>query len=119
MSQDLIQEIKQAIETSNKWAETGWEMKFGPRNESVNSLKDAEALPHGHAFKMEAIAYWIRVKQAGEECSEYGKKAIEALEKNNVKAADDALYYAHFVEKFYEKQTQTWTPIYNKVKVAA
>lgn len=119
MSQDLINDIKKAIEISNSWAENGWAMTFGPRKYSVNSLKEAEALSHENVFKIEAVAYWIRVKQAGEEASSYGQKAIEALESNNMKAADDAIYYACFLEKFYDKHTQTWKPVYNKIKVAA
>lgn len=119
MSQELIQEIEKAVESSKHWGEKGWELKFGPRQYPVNNLAEAEALKHGHAFKDEAVAYWKRAQQCGEECAEYGERAIEALKKGDMRAADDALYYAMFMEKFYEKQTRTWKPLYDKIKVAA
>ncbi len=115
MSQDIKTKVKEAIDRSMKWAETGWETSFGPRKTPVNTLKDAQELPDTFTFKLEAVGHWERIKEAGEECAECGKKALKALEKGDMKGTIDSVYCAQYLEKFYEKQSKTWKPVYEEM----
>ncbi|GMT49272.1 MAG: hypothetical protein IEMM0008_0811 [bacterium] len=115
MSQDMKSKVKKAIDRSMKWAETGWETSFGPRKTPANSLKQAKELPDGFSFKLEAVSHWEMIQEAGEDCAKHGKKALEALEKGNMKEAIDSVYCAQYLEKFYEKQSKTWKPVYEEM----
>jgi len=115
MSQDIQKQIESAIDQSGKWAETGWKTTFGMRQTEVNSLKDAMALPDSFSFKLEAVAYWDKVKSTGEEAADWGKKALDALKTSDEKGLADAVYFAHYIEKFYEQHSNTWKPVLNAV----
>ncbi len=116
MSQEVLQLVKDATNKSLKWAEDGWKMTFGPRQTPVCSLKEANALPDTFSFKIEAITFWDRVKQAGEEAASWGEKAIDALQKGDTKGASDCVYYAYYTEKFYANYLNMWKDVNSKLK---
>ncbi|TLU81678.1 MAG: hypothetical protein FDX21_11450 [Chlorobium sp.] len=116
MSEDVIYQVEEAIACSEKWAETGWPVTFGPRNVEVSSLKQAQALPKNFVFRQEALNYWNQAKLTGHDTAESGKKALEALKSHNVPAADDALYFCQFLEKPFTEYSKTWLPLYEAFK---
>ncbi len=116
MSEDVIYQVEEAIASSEKWAETGWPVTFGPRNVEVSSLKQAQALPKNFVFRLEALNYWNQAKLTGHDAAESGKKALEALKSHNVHAADDALYFCQFLEKPFTEYSKTWLPLYEAFK---
>ena len=116
MLQDLIQKVQKAIEGSSNWAETGWKVTFGPRGTEVSSLQQALELPNTFVYREEAVNYWKQVELTGEDAAASGKKALDALEKNNLNAAEDALYFCQYLEKPFAKDALTWQPLHEAVK---
>jgi hypothetical protein len=113
MYEDVISEVKKAVESSRHWADNGWPVSFGPRNIEVSSLKAAEALPRTSVIRLEARNYWEQALLTGNDAGEWGEKAIEALEAGNVKGAADALYFSQFIEKPFAESSKTWLPLYD------
>lgn len=64
----------------------------------------------------EAVNYWTHVDQTGREAAEYGKKAIAALKRNDLKTAEDAIYFSKYLEKTFAEYTRTWKPVYETIK---
>ncbi|MBF0278726.1 MAG: hypothetical protein HQM13_13080 [SAR324 cluster bacterium] len=116
MDQELIQQVKEAIDRSVNWAETGWHITFGPRRTEVLSLPEAEKMPRTFVYREEAVNYWKQVQLTGEDAAASGKKALLALENNNLKAAEDALYFCQYLEKPFTKEAQTWLPVHQAIK---
>ena len=116
MSEDVINQVQEAIVSSRKWAETGWSVTFGPRNVEVSSLKLAQSLPKTFVFRQEAANYWLQVQLTGNDAADSGQKALDALKSGNLSAADNALYFCQFIEKPFAEQAKTWLPLYNAFK---
>ncbi len=116
MSEDLFGQIMEAIDSSKGWAEKGWKVTFGERGVEVSSLLQAQNLPQNVVCREEAVNYWAHVDQTGKEAAEYGKKAITALKRNDLKAAEDAIYFSKYIEKAFAEYTRTWKPVYEAVK---
>ncbi len=116
MSEDLINQVQEAVACSRKWAETGWPVTFGPRNVEVSSLKQAESLPKNFVFRQEAANYWNQAKLTGNDAADSGQKALDALIKGNFSAAENALYFCQFIEKPFAEYSKTWLPLYDAFK---
>ena len=115
MSSEFSKKVNEAINKSLQWSENGWKITFGRNEVPVNSLKDAESLPNQFVYKLEAVYYWKRVKEAGQEAAQYGEKARNALENGDKDKAVDALYAARFIETPYKKYSNTWEPVYKAI----
>lgn len=100
-----------AIETAENWAVDGWRMTFGNRDVEISSLKKAEESPMTFVYREEAVSYWRQIDEMGQETAAQGKKAMAALDNDDLKAAADAVYFARFIEKRINKETPTWGPI--------
>ena len=116
MHEDLIGRIMEAIDRSKEWAEKGWKVTFGRREVEVSSLHQAQRLPQNFVCRKEAVNYWTNVNQTGREAAGYGKKAIAALKRNDIKAAEDAIYFSKYLEKSFADNTRTWKPVHEAVK---
>tara|TARA_B100002003_G_C14049609_1_gene505560 strand:+ start:588 stop:953 length:366 start_codon:yes stop_codon:yes gene_type:complete len=116
MHEDLIGQIMEAIDRSKEWAEKGWKVTFGRREVEVSSLHQAQSLPQNVVCREEAVNYWTNVEQTGREAAKYGKKAIAALKRNDLRAAEDAIYFAKYLEKAFADYTRTWKPVHEAVK---
>lgn len=116
MHEDLIGRIMEAIDQSKEWAEKGWKVTFGRREVEVSSLQHAQSLPQNIVCRAEAVNYWTDVDQTGKEAADYAKKAIAALKKNDLKAAEDAIYFSKYLEKAFADYTRTWKPVHEAVK---
>ena len=116
MHEDLIGRIMEAIGKSKEWAEKGWKVTFGRREVEVSSLHQAQSLPQNFVHREEAVNYWTNVDQTGKEAADYGKKAIAALERNDLKAVEDAIYFSKYLEKTFAAHTRTWEPVHEAVK---
>ena len=114
--EDLSNAIKKATDASASWAVTGWPMTFGDRHEQVNNKEAADSSAKTYVNRLEAIAYWARVEQAGAEAAEWGKRALASLEKGDLADCDDSIYYAIFVEKPLNEDAPTWAPVYDICK---
>jgi hypothetical protein len=112
MFEDVITEVRKAVESSRHWADNGWQASFGPRNIQVSTLREAEALPRTSAVRLEAVNYWKQARLTGNDSADWGEKAIAALEAGNVKRAADALYFTQFIEKPFAEFSRTWEPLY-------
>ena len=116
MSEDVIYQVQEAIASSRKWAETGWPVTFGPRNVELSSLKQAESPPKNFIFRLEAINYWKQAKLTGNDAADSGQKALDALNKGDLSAAENALYFCQFIEKPFAEDAKTWLPLYEAFK---
>ncbi len=116
MSEDVINQVQEAIACSRKWSETGWPVTFGPRNTEVSSLQQAQSLPKNFVFRQEALNYWNQAKLTGNDAADSGQKALDALNNRNVSAADNALYFCQFIEKPFAEYSKTWLPLYEEFK---
>lgn len=116
MHEDLIDQVRKAVDDSKAWATTGWKIAFGERGVEVNSLNQARNLPENFVHREVALDYWNHVAQTGEEAAAYGIKALEALNKNDFKAAEDALYFSHYLEKNFAGFVRTWKQVHDAVK---
>lgn len=112
----IAQDIQRAIGSSRKWAETGWPTTFGRMERPVNSIKEAEALEKSFVYRLEAVSYWNRVRDAGEEAATWGERALASLKKGDIGDADDSLYFAVFLEKPLRSDAPEWAPVYAKLK---
>jgi hypothetical protein len=119
MSQDLIKAIENAIKETEEWHLKGWKQVFGFRNTEVNSLAAAEALDKTFVFRLEAIAFWQYVKNASEDASEWGKKALAAAKAGKMQDVDDAIYFALNLEKYKRSKPETWSKVYSMLKQTA
>ncbi|TCD48232.1 hypothetical protein [Chlorobium sp. N1] len=119
MNEELIARVKSAVEASEKWAENGWRVTFGPRGEEVSSLTAAEALPRPTSFRREAVNYWRQAQLTGHDAAVSGRKAIRALEAGDEPAALDALYFCRYIEAPFAEQARTWGPLYESMTAGA
>lgn len=116
MFEDMIPRIEDAVERSRKWAENGWNMGFGPKNVAVVSLKEAEALPVSFIYREESVNYWRQVQLMGNDAADSGEKALDALKKGDIDAAEKALYLSAYIERPYEMYTSDWKSLYDALK---
>lgn len=112
IDQKFEQTLRQAIDGSTQWASHGWPATFGPRDEVVSSLQQAEQLPANIVYRQVAIDYWNTVAQLGQEAAEWGREAMRHLQHNNLKAAEDAVYYARYLERPIAQHSLTWESIH-------
>ncbi|MBF0368755.1 MAG: hypothetical protein HQL52_04780 [Magnetococcales bacterium] len=117
--QQLLDQLSAAIGEARKWAETGWPMTFGRRDNAIPSLRVAEALPKNMVNRSEAVSYWQCMAEVGEETAAQGEKALQAAKDEAWSTAEGALYYAVFMEKRLTKPTETWRPVWEAVKARA
>jgi len=111
MGQNIEQLIQAAIDKSEKWHTEGWKVTFGTRSTEVNSLEEAEKLPRNFVYRLEAIAYWTRVKGSGAEAADWGRRALASLKKGDMTDVNDSVYYAMVVEKPINDKAPTWAPV--------
>ena len=116
MFEDIIPRIEEAVERSRKWAANGWNMGFGPKNAAVTCLKEAEALPVSFIYREESVNYWRQIRLMGNDAADSGEKAIEALKKGDIDAAEKALYLSAYIERPYEMYTSDWKALYDAIK---
>ncbi|ARM30046.1 hypothetical protein [Prosthecochloris sp. HL-130-GSB] len=116
MIDDVISRVEQAVGASERWADTGWQVGFGPRNITVSNLAEAEALPRTSVYRHEAINYWRQVRLTGGDTAAAGRKALEALSFGHLKEADDALYLCQYLEQPFEGRANTWIPLYGEFR---
>lgn len=114
--EDAIKEIESALQKTEKWTQSGWNITFGRRNVEVNNKPDAEKLPFGTAYGLEAQEYWNMVELISKDCVTWGRRAIESLKKGDMRDADDSVYFAMHWEKQIDKSSPTWASAYSKVK---
>ncbi|NTU97627.1 MAG: hypothetical protein HGA62_07445 [Chlorobiaceae bacterium] len=112
MFQDVISEVRKAVDSSRHWAETGWQVSFGPRAITVCTLREAEALPRNSVVRLEAQNYWKQAQLTGNDAADWGEKAISALDAGDLKGASDALYFTQYIEKPFSDSSKTWLPLY-------
>ena len=116
MFEDMIPRIEEAVERSRKWAENGWNMGFGPKNAAVVSLKEAEALSVSFIYREESVNYWRQIQLMGNDAADSGEKALDALKKGDIDAAEKALYLSAYIERPYEMYTSDWKSLYDALK---
>jgi hypothetical protein len=116
---DITKEIRSTAEGSRRWAEDGWPMTFGRPGRAVSSLGDANALEEAFVNRIEAVAYWRRVEEAGTEAATWAERAAAALDRGDIADADDSLYFALFLERPLRSTTPVWGPVYRKFKERA
>lgn len=109
-------DIEKALQVSKTWAETGWPMTFGKQLRPVNTIKEADALEESFVYRLEAISYWRRAKEAGAEAASWGERALASLKKGDLKDADDSLYFAVYLERPIRGDAPVWGPVYKKFK---
>lgn len=116
MHKELIKQVQEAIDLSLAWAMTGWKITFGGREIEVCSLAQAQSLPENFVHHWEALDYWNHVAQVGKEAAAYGRKALAALIENDLKAAEDAIYFARYLERDFAHLSLTWKKVHEAVK---
>lgn len=116
MYDDLKEQLKQAIERARNWSVDGWPVGFGPRRVDVPSLKAALDSPKTFAHRQEALGYWHNVKLISEDVTHNLEAALAALEKGDLKAVENKLYAAQYMEKPLEEHTKTSKPVYEAFK---
>ena len=112
----ISSDIEKALASSKAWAVTGWPMTFGKQLRPVNTLKEADALEASFVYRLEAISYWRRVQEAGNEAVTWGERALAALKKGDLRDADDSLYFAVYLERPIRGEAPVWGPVYKKFK---
>jgi hypothetical protein len=113
---DIALEIRQTAERARRWAEEGWPMTFGKRQRPVNTLADAQALEESFPYRSEAVSYWRRAQEAGGDAAVWGERAAAALDRGDLRDADDSLYFAVFLERPIRGNAPVWGPVYRKFK---
>lgn len=113
---ELSTDIEAALRATNAWADAGWSMTFGKQLRPVNSLREAEALEESFVYRLEAQSYWRRVREAAKEAAVWGERALAAVRKGDVRDADDALYFALYLERPIRGDAPVWGPVYQKFK---
>ena len=116
MYEELIEKTEKAIELSMNWAKNGWDVSFGPRQTKVNSLEEAERLDKTFVYKDEAVNYWKQARLTGYDAGISGEKALEALKNEDLKSAEDHLYFCQYIEKPFADFSKTWGNLYMDVK---
>jgi len=116
MNQEVIQEVKTAIEKVRNWHTNGWKVTFGLRETEVNSLTAAMELPKEFQHREEAIAYWRNIEGMSAHVTPYLEATLEALEKGDLKLAEDKSYFAHYFEKPLERDTQICKNVWESVR---
>jgi len=116
MNDELKEILKTAIEKARNWATEGWKVTFGPREYEVNSLTDAEELAREFPYREDALGYWKNVKAISEEVISNLEKALAALEKGDLKRAENMAYAAQYFEKPLEKFTNTSRPVFERIQ---
>ena len=116
MYEELIKKTEKAIEISMNWAKNGWDVSFGPRQTKVTSLEEAEELDKTFVYKDEAVNYWKQARLTGYDAGISGQKALEALKNEDLKSAEDHLYFCQFIEKPFADSSKTWAGLYKDVK---
>jgi hypothetical protein len=116
MIDEIIRKVEAAVEASSRWQDTGWPAAFGPRNVEVPNLKAAEALPRTAVYREEAVNYWRQARLTGVDTAAAGGKALEALKRGDLAAADNALYLCQYLEKPFEGHANTWVPLYGEFR---
>ncbi len=112
MTDEMIRRVEAAIDASTRWHESGWTATFGLRSVEVKNLKSAEALPKTEVCRDEAVNYWLQVRLAGADTAGWGRKALEALKRGDLMAAEDALYFCRHIEIPFHAQASTWQSLY-------
>jgi hypothetical protein len=118
MDKNLEQHLQQAIDRSRQWAIDGWPVTFGDREVVVSSLHQAQSLPANAVHRLVAVDYWRNVAQIGHEAAIWGEKALKYLAGNDLKAAEDAAYFARYLERPLAQHTMTWEPVHELLKMA-
>jgi hypothetical protein len=118
MHDDLIRKVEEAIQNTNEWPTKGWKTTFGPRKVEVNNLAAARDLPHTMVNRLEAVAYWVRVENSAVDAAQWGKKALEALKKDDLKEAEDCAYFCMIVEKPIREIAPTWEGVVGAIRTA-
>ena len=116
MYKELIEKTEKAIELSMNWAKNGWDVSFGPRQTKVNSLEEAEGLDKTFVYRDEAVNYWKQARLTGYDAGVSGQKALEALKNEDLKSAEDHLYFCQYIEKPFADSSKTWAGLYKDVK---
>ena len=116
MYKELIEKTEKAIELSMNWAKNGWDVSFGPRQTKVNSLEEAEGLDKTFVYRDEAVNYWKQARLTGYDAGISGQKALEALKNEDLKSAEDHLYFCQYIEKPFADSSKTWAGLYKDVK---
>ena len=116
MYEELIKKTEKAIELSMNWAKNGWDVSFGPRQTKVTSLEEAEGLDKTFVYKDEAVNYWKQARLTGYDAGVSGQKALEALKNEDLKSAEDHLYFCQYIEKPFADSSKTWAGLYKDVK---
>ena len=116
MYKELIEKTEKAIELSMNWAKNGWDVSFGPRQTKVTSLEEAEGLDKTFVYKDEAVNCWKQARLTGYDAGISGQKALEALKNEDLKSAEDHLYFCQYIEKPFADSSKTWAGLYKDVK---
>ena len=98
------------------WAKNGWDVSFGPRQTKVTSREEAEGLDKTFVYKDEAVNYWKQARLTGYDAGISGQKALEALKNEDLKSAEDHLYFCQYIEKPFADSSKTWADLYKDVK---
>lgn len=107
-----MRRVEEAVARSQHWAEEGWLMTFGSREEVVASLQQARELPEAFVCRAEAVDYWQVVAQTGHEAASWGQKALAALRQHDLDVAERAIYQAQYLERPFARRSATWQPVY-------
>ncbi len=118
MTDEMISRVEAAVEASTRWHEAGWPATFGVRNVEVPNLKAAVDLPKTAVYRDEAVNYWLQVRLAGTDTADWGRRALEALRRGDLKAAGNALYFCQYIELPFHAQAKTWRPLYDAFMAA-
>ncbi len=118
MNENLIKMTETAIQATKDWTVKGWPTTFGPRKTSVNNLETAKKLPHTDVYRLEAIAYWERVKNSADDILVWGERCLASLKKGDVQDAFDAAYFAVFIEKPIREIAPTWEGVMKALMAA-
>ena len=116
MSQEVITQLKSAIEQVRNWPTAGWKVTFGLRETEVNSLPAAMEMPKEFQHREEAVAYWRNIEGMSKHITPYLEAALEAMEKGDLKLAEDKSYFAHYFEKPLERDTQTCKNVWESIR---
>ena len=116
MYEELIEQTEKAIDLSMNWAKRGWKVTFGPRQTNVSSLEEAEELDKTFVYRDEAVNYWKQARLTGYDAGISGQKALEALKNEDLKNAEDHLYFCQYIEKPFAESSKTWGALHSAVK---
>ncbi|MBF0447899.1 MAG: hypothetical protein HQL67_06830 [Magnetococcales bacterium] len=114
-----MEQLDKSISEAENWATTGWKVTFGSRDVEINSIAEAEALKESFQNRLEAINYWRDIENLGSETAQIGRKAKTALEKGDVKAAINSVYFARYLEKRINEKAPTWSAALSALEASA